>query len=84
MEISSQAFLGAALAVSLPPLAVGRVGRAKRRPGWGCVKLDDPVSHPLPDSSFASLTLSHPPHRKSGGRDKSNAWPRIYVDKFPF
>src|SRR5271169_4734451 len=45
--------------LSLP--LVGRVGRAKRRPGWGfgCI-------HPPPGMSFASLTTCHPPHEGEG------------------
>jgi len=46
---------------SLP--LVGRVGQAKRRPGWGLCIARTPTRR-----VFASLTLRHPPHKGEGLR----------------
>jgi hypothetical protein len=58
-----------------PPRSVGRVGR---RPGWGSVQRNrsrhwEFSETPPPDTSFAALTMRHPPHRFAGGGMKSVA-----------
>jgi hypothetical protein len=62
-----------------PALAVGRGGHSEAEAGVGGYRLLSLRRHPPPDTSFASLTRCHPPHRERGGRDKESL-AKIYRD----
>jgi hypothetical protein len=66
------------LFLSLPPRLRWGGWPAEGRSGGGLPQQAicqlNALKHPPPVTSFAALTMCHPPHRSRGGRDKNRAF----------